>query len=186
MILYIENGKYIPQGSSSIEFEIENWRVIGSLQNILYLTTSDFNNYLLYNLTIEEFIRLSKINSKSAVRIPVSGDFVSISLACPKCSGTGITDWISKVVGPSSSNTYHFKLPPFNRDVKGKLYKLNTLIKVADSKIITLDSYRVQGYYSTAVIPKAHDHCEVCKGTGLFYISYMENIEELNYENLRM
>ena len=136
--------------------EIDNWRVIGLLPGgKFYLVTQDCNVYHITGLNLKKFNSLIRMG----LEMTRKGIFDTIALVCPLCSGTGITDWVTDVVGPKPmSGTF----PEFKRDPNLPVYKtkLNH-----NGKPFTV-------YFSRAIIPESHDHCKYCKGTGLFIFDY--------------
>lgn len=139
--------------------EIDNWRVIGRMPGgKFYLITPDCKVYHINNFTLKQF------NSMITAGLDLvrQGMLDTIALICPKCGGSGITDWITDVVGVKVQHgTFDID---FKRDPNVPVYKSRMY---ANGKPFTV-------YFSRAIIPKAHQHCTECKGTGLFIIDVLE------------
>lgn len=133
---------------------LKNWRVIGTMHSgAFYLITSDCKVYHINNLTMEKFHAIIK----TGLDLPVVGLMDTIALVCPCCTGKGITDWVSEVIGKVNKITPNIEIK-FERDpnlplIGAELYS---------------GTHRFSAYFSRALIPEAHKHCEACEGTGLF------------------
>lgn len=121
----------------------------------LYLITSDCRVYHINDYTLKKF----NAQLRMGLDITKKGSFENIALVCPKCGGTGVTDWITDVVGvkiprgPFDAN--------FNRDSKSPTYRIT----------VFTERESFYGYFSRAIVPEAHQHCKECRGTGLFMLS---------------
>lgn len=133
---------------------IDNWRVIGQLPSgSLFLTTHDCKIYHVSDMTISKFHELIRMG----LEMTREASFHGVELACPVCHGTGITDWVSDIVGNKRTH------PPFEvvfiRDPDAPAYKAS----------VTDDGERFTAHFSFALIPSdAQQHCTSCKGSGLF------------------
>jgi hypothetical protein len=131
--------------------DVENWRVIAKRENNLYLITDDCRSYIIMDMNLKQFNEMNYMGldlQKSAI-------FDRVALTCSSCCGTGLSDWISCVVGPKLE---HPTVIDYMRDknlpvLKSYKYRVSALFDV--------------GYFSRAVIPEAHEHCKICLGTGL-------------------
>ena len=133
--------------------DIDNWRVIGIAdRKIFYLITSDCKVYHIQDFTLKKFHALIK----RGLEMTRKGIFDTISLVCPKCGGTGITDWVSDVVG--NEITRGPFLPNFERDPD----KTTTQTK------LYYNNRPFTAHVSKAKMPDAHQYCTECKGSGLF------------------
>jgi hypothetical protein len=132
--------------------EIDDWRVIGIVERkFFYLVTSDCKVYHINDLTLKKF----KALLRCGLDMSRPGLIDSISLVCPKCGGSGITDWVSDVVGVKIARG---DIPKFKRD-PDKPVKMSTIFH--NNKPFT-------GHVSTAKLPDAHKYCSECKGSGLY------------------
>jgi len=133
---------------------IDNWRVIGRDENKLYLITHDCKTYHISDLSIEQF----HDTVKKGIALIKEGTFTQVSLACQRCGGTGVTDWISDIVGTKKDRRLTKDALSFKRDPKIPTYK------------ITLNNKTFLNV-SSALVPMARKHCSLCKGSGLHFIS---------------
>ena len=130
---------------------ISNWRMISLQGNRLHLVNEHLCSYFIQNLSIKKFIELSRIESDPESSIFKTGRYLYNNLPCSICDGSGITDWISDIV----------KNKVINYDMK---YIIGSDFYKAKVK---LHNTNFTWYFSKALLPEAHKHCENCLGTGL-------------------
>lgn len=149
--------------------DVSNWRAIGELdENSIVLIAHDCRTYHIQDTPLQKFKQL--INA--SLEMTRTGEFKSIALACPKCLGTGITDWVSDVVGKEQMRGM-FE-PTFKRDGRRQVYQMNAYVSKIGWKNF---------YISQASIPEAHQHCNDCLGTGLFMTVIQKDIGEAKLVN---
>lgn len=140
-----------------------NWRVIGKMKNEkFFLVAEDLSIYHINDLTIERFCKNVKLN----IDMNVVGEYICLVLACQVCESSGITDWVKEITKPTDDPKRNRRIFygddtfKFLRDIDGGYFKLETE-NISDYVSFT-------GYYSRAIVPEAHKHCESCHGTGIY------------------
>lgn len=135
---------------------LDNWRVVASLpKNGLLLITHDCRVYKVQDLTIPKFKSMLALN----LDLSKTGVFHAMTLTCPNCNGSGVTDWISEVV--SEKMPKYAPGVDFERDKESNVWRTH----------LYFNNKRLLSYVSKASIPEARQHCGECKGTGLFSLS---------------
>lgn len=141
--------------------DVDNWRVIGRIKGgKFYLVTSDCRIYHINQLTIKKFNALLRMG----LEMTRQGKFDTVALVCPKCGGSGVTDWITDVVGVKIPRG-PFE-PTFKRDPNVPVYKTK----------LNHNGEQFTVYFSRALIGKEQQHCTECKGTGLFLINVAQYV----------
>lgn len=164
LILLLENDKL---HCAKTILDVDDWRAIGiTANNTFMLITRICNLYYIKDLTIKRFNELIH----TGVEITCKGTFHGVVLACSKCGGLGITDWISDVTGViQKSYSLHVE---FKRDPDLPSYKTTTSY---DGKPLII-------YYSRALASETQQHCKECKGTGLFRMARIMQSEIVEHK----
>ena len=150
--------------ASKIVLDVDNWKMIGQMPSgDLHLTTHDCKTFEISDMTISKFIALIRMG----LEMSKEGMFMGVALACPSCTGTGVTDWVSEAMGKENQ-------PPFNltfeRDYDAPTYKIHCVDRDVE----------FYGYFSRAIVPEGQQYCKHCRGTGLYSLRrvHESNIKE--------
>jgi hypothetical protein len=132
---------------------IDNWRAIGAKsKNHLFIITRSLHCYSIEGISIEQFIETSNIG----LDVPKSGRFERVALACQKCRGRGLIDWVTSAMG--AAPYIMDSAEKFQRDPKSPILMCTTH---------QLKPYPSPMYFSRCIRIEPYELCKECEGTGL-------------------
>jgi hypothetical protein len=140
--------------------DLKDFRAVGEIsEKSLFIISSTCHVYEMEDLTIKDFLDIIKINAD----VPVNGTYVRNIIACGYCNGTGLTDWVTQIVG--RKNPYGYA-----DDISFKADPSIPIIKTTSNLFV---KYSKTTYIYTAFCDEPRVHCKHCHGTGLFMVGYI-------------
>lgn len=145
------------------KIDISNWRYVQECGGGLIFIDKFFRVYEILDISINQFHQL---NYNKGVE-EKSYKYIKNNLSCTACIGTGIVDWIHKVMGKKDevASKYVHEFPSYKRNKKG-------IINVCHfNKLGLIDEPRVTFFLSTPYLKKGEETCPKCLGSGLHWFA---------------
>lgn len=143
---------------SKRKIDIENFRAVGELPSeSIFIITEKCLAFKIEEMNLQDFISLLKINTI----VSQPGLFIRAPIVCKYCGGSGLTDWVSAVIGTRSIYTRELT---FKRDKKASFIKITKDLFIKGSLVT---------YLSRAFCDESYEYCKNCRGTGLFMAGYI-------------
>lgn len=144
--------------------EITDWRTVAydEKNNEIAATIFDCNEIIIRDLSLDEFHEINYC----CQTVEKTFSLYSCHLCCVRCSGSGVSDWISETMRKRPN----LQIIPFDRNPKGRVLAFtqrsgNTL------------------YTSSPKLISSQKLCSYCHGSGLNRIHYHAIIDEFFIEN---
>lgn len=149
-------GKYSTY--TNIEkIKLNNFRAVSDiLKPDLFIITEQCYEFKILNMSMKQFLEVISKN----LTIEKFGMFLGCSLICQKCNGTGITDWVTNIMGRTIETNLYLESINFKAK-KGNLIPIVCNVHAGDRGTL---------YFNQAKISKATEHCRFCNGSGVFKI----------------
>ena len=141
---------------------IKSWRIIGINKKFVNITSSN-NNFLTIHLTPDEFFKSleTPVYFYDIVKYGVNTQYQGIVIPCLKCGGSGLVDWIRKVM---SKNISGHDLPEGGLPYKISKGRERRAIALHHNRVPTFQSEKI--FIRTPVKPRIREMCNHCNGTG--------------------
>lgn len=141
------------------KIDISNWRYIQEQAGGVIFIDKFFRVYEILDMSIDQFHQL---NYNKGVE-EKSYKYIKNNLSCTSCTGTGVVDWIHKIMGKKDEviNKYIKSFPTYNRNKKGKVNVCHF------NKLAQPDEIHVTFFLSTPYLKKGEEVCPKCLGSGL-------------------
>lgn len=131
---------------------VTNWKLIRPDDNGMLIFINNLSFYV-YDLTFDKLNDINLNNKRTFYRY----EYISSTLSCSNCGGTGKIDWVEKATQRKRAK-HRMKLVPYIRDQKG-------LLKV-------LSYHGHEAISSSVKLKTGEEHCYECLGCGLHLNQY--------------
>ena len=162
---------YIQQLSQAILIPLEQkrlnitqWKAIKPLDNSIEIYIND-SVFFIDGINVQILNEINAENKPAKFKY----EFISSTLKCMKCNGTGIIDWVDKVTKVKENVNYSISTKRYIRDKKGQI------------SILTSD----HGDHILTSVPKkklGEEYCSECYGCGIKFLPWIKKVDAMYFD----